>query len=143
MKTAEFLPWHRQTAAAWLGNRDRFAHAWLVHGLAGTGLREFVFAAAAFATLCFVLELPAATQATRPAAKYASSDARTPTMHRMMAGVDREKSMSTVRPYITSRQIQRTKPADRGKQRSVRRTHVATQRPHCDCACVVLSLIAG
>ena len=47
MKTAEFLPWHRQTAAAWLGNRDRFAHAWLVHGLAGTGLREFVFAAAA------------------------------------------------------------------------------------------------
>ena len=47
MKTAEFLPWHRETAAAWLGNRDRFAHAWLVHGLAGTGLREFVFAAAA------------------------------------------------------------------------------------------------
>ena len=47
MKTAEFLPWHREAAAAWLGNRDRFAHAWLVHGLAGTGLREFVFAAAA------------------------------------------------------------------------------------------------
>ncbi len=47
MTMAEFLPWHRQAAELWLGNRDRFAHAWLVHGLAGTGLREFAFAAAA------------------------------------------------------------------------------------------------
>lgn len=47
MTPAAFLPWHRKAAADWLGNRDRFAHAWLVHGLAGTGLREFVFAAAA------------------------------------------------------------------------------------------------
>lgn len=47
MTMAEFLPWHRQAATQWLGNRDRFAHAWLVHGLAGTGLREFAFAAAA------------------------------------------------------------------------------------------------
>ena len=36
-----------ETARAWLGNRDRFAHAWLVHGLAGIGKLDFAVAAAA------------------------------------------------------------------------------------------------
>ncbi len=51
MHPAEFLPWHRALAQQWLGNRERFAHAWLVHGLAGIGKREFAWAAAA-ALLC-------------------------------------------------------------------------------------------
>ena len=51
MSAAAFLPWHQSVAAQWLGNRERFAHAWLVHGLAGIGKREFAWAAAA-ALLC-------------------------------------------------------------------------------------------
>lgn len=51
MSTAAFLPWHQQVAEDWLGNRERFAHAWLVHGLAGIGKKEFALAAAA-ALLC-------------------------------------------------------------------------------------------
>jgi len=50
----QFLPWHLDVAQAWLGARDRFAHAWLIHGLTGIGKREFAFAAAA-SLLC---ELP-------------------------------------------------------------------------------------
>ena len=44
---AHFLPWHTDVAREWLGAKDRFAHAWLIHGLAGIGKREFAFAAAA------------------------------------------------------------------------------------------------
>lgn len=44
---AHFLPWHTEVARDWLGNKERFAHAWLIHGLAGIGKREFAFAAAA------------------------------------------------------------------------------------------------
>lgn len=42
-----FLPWQYDTAHAWLGARERFAHAWLIHGLAGIGKRQFALAAAA------------------------------------------------------------------------------------------------
>ena len=51
MSAAQFFPWQIETAQQWLGQRERFAHAWLVHGLAGIGKREFVFAAAA-ALMC-------------------------------------------------------------------------------------------
>jgi len=44
--SAEFFPWHTQIAQRWLQDRDRFAHAWLIHGLAGTGKRHFARAAA-------------------------------------------------------------------------------------------------
>ena len=47
----QFLPWHAELARKWLGDKERFAHAWLIHGLAGIGKREFAFAAAA-ALLC-------------------------------------------------------------------------------------------
>ncbi|HUH59943.1 MAG TPA: DNA polymerase III subunit delta' [Candidimonas sp.] len=43
---AQFLPWQRETASAWLGRRERFAHAWLIHGLPGIGKRQFALAAA-------------------------------------------------------------------------------------------------
>lgn len=42
-----FLPWHTDVARTWLSAKDRFAHAWLIHGLTGIGKREFAFAAAA------------------------------------------------------------------------------------------------
>ena len=43
-----FLPWQTASAAAWLGGeRARFAHAWLLHGQAGIGKRQFAWAAAA------------------------------------------------------------------------------------------------
>ena len=44
---AEFLPWQRELAAQWLAQGERFAHAWLIHGLAGIGKRSFALAAAA------------------------------------------------------------------------------------------------
>lgn len=44
---AQFLPWHHDVARQWLIAKDRFAHAWLIHGLAGIGKRQFAFAAAA------------------------------------------------------------------------------------------------
>lgn len=44
---AEFLPWQRELASQWLAERERFAHAWLIHGLAGIGKRSFALAAAA------------------------------------------------------------------------------------------------
>jgi DNA polymerase-3 subunit delta' len=51
MSHAAFFPWQVQLAKDWLGARERFAHAWLIHGLAGIGKREFALAAAA-ALLC-------------------------------------------------------------------------------------------
>ena len=42
-----FLPWQQGLASQWLGRRERFAHAWLIHGLAGIGKRQFILAAAA------------------------------------------------------------------------------------------------
>jgi len=47
MSLAAFLPWHLETAHAWLGQRERFAHAWLIHGVAGIGKLQFAAAAAA------------------------------------------------------------------------------------------------
>jgi DNA polymerase-3 subunit delta' len=47
MKQAQFLPWHLDIARGWLAGRERFAHAWLIHGLAGIGKLEFAQAAAA------------------------------------------------------------------------------------------------
>jgi len=46
-----FLPWHAELGRKWLGDKERFAHAWLIHGHAGIGKRDFAFAAAA-ALLC-------------------------------------------------------------------------------------------
>lgn len=43
----EFLPWQRDTASAWLEHRERFAHAWLIHGMPGIGKQHFALAAAA------------------------------------------------------------------------------------------------
>lgn len=43
----QFLPWQLDTAKPWLANRERFAHAWLIHGLAGIGKTQFALAAAA------------------------------------------------------------------------------------------------
>lgn len=43
----EFYPWQRELAQQWLGQRERFAHAWLIHGLAGIGKTQFAQAAAA------------------------------------------------------------------------------------------------
>ncbi|MFC4278247.1 DNA polymerase III subunit delta' [Achromobacter aloeverae] len=44
---ARFLPWQEEIARNWLRQRERFAHAWLVHGLAGIGKLQFAAAAAA------------------------------------------------------------------------------------------------
>jgi len=44
---AQFLPWQHSIAGQWLQTGDRFAHAWLIHGLAGIGKRDFALAAAA------------------------------------------------------------------------------------------------
>ena len=46
-----FLPWQVEPARAWLAGRERFAHAWLIHGLRGIGQVEFALAGAA-ALLC-------------------------------------------------------------------------------------------
>lgn len=43
----EFLPWQKDLASAWLSQRDRFAHAWLIHGMPGIGKQHFALAAAA------------------------------------------------------------------------------------------------
>lgn len=42
-----FLPWQTHIASDWLRQRDRFAHAWLIHGMAGIGKQHFARAAAA------------------------------------------------------------------------------------------------
>lgn len=44
---ASFLPWQEPLAALWLAQRERFAHAWLIHGVPGIGKRQFALAAAA------------------------------------------------------------------------------------------------
>ena len=42
-----FFPWQQDLARQWLlSQKDRFAHAWLIHGLAGIGKREFALSAA-------------------------------------------------------------------------------------------------
>ena len=46
-----FLPWQHETAQRWLADRERFAHAWLIHGLSGIGKTQFALAAAT-ALLC-------------------------------------------------------------------------------------------
>ena len=48
---AQFLPWQQAFATEWLGDGERFAHAWLIHGLSGIGKRNFAMAAAS-ALLC-------------------------------------------------------------------------------------------
>jgi DNA polymerase-3 subunit delta' len=47
MSAVQFLPWQLDVASAWLQSRERFAHAWLLHGLAGIGKVTFATAAAA------------------------------------------------------------------------------------------------
>lgn len=44
-------PWHTALASHWLNHRERFAHAWLIHGMPGIGKTQFALAAAA-ALLC-------------------------------------------------------------------------------------------
>lgn len=45
------LPWHADLASHWLNHRERFAHAWLIHGMPGIGKTQFALASAA-ALLC-------------------------------------------------------------------------------------------
>ena len=47
MQAPGFLPWQQEQARRWLGRRERFAHAWLIHGLPGIGKRAYALAAAA------------------------------------------------------------------------------------------------
>lgn len=42
----DFLPWQTDAARSWLQHRERFAHAWLIHGLRGIGQLEFALAGA-------------------------------------------------------------------------------------------------
>lgn len=51
MELPQFLPWQEASARTWLAGRSQFAHAWLLHGLAGIGKQQFALAAAA-ALLC-------------------------------------------------------------------------------------------
>lgn len=46
MTDGGFLPWHLDLARSWLQTRDRFAHAWLIHGLHGIGQVAFALAGA-------------------------------------------------------------------------------------------------
>lgn len=43
----DFYPWQTEAAQQWLANRERFSHAWLIHGLAGIGKEQFARAGAA------------------------------------------------------------------------------------------------
>jgi DNA polymerase-3 subunit delta' len=43
----DFLPWQQAPARRWLAARERFAHAWLIHGRPGCGQMEFALAGAA------------------------------------------------------------------------------------------------
>lgn len=47
----EFFPWQTEFAQQWLGQRNRFAHAWLIYGQQGIGKRQLAYSAAA-ALLC-------------------------------------------------------------------------------------------
>lgn len=49
--TPQFLPWQEALAEQWLGQNERFTHAWLIHGEEGIGKFQFAHAAAA-AMLC-------------------------------------------------------------------------------------------
>ncbi|MFA5662706.1 DNA polymerase III subunit delta' [Castellaniella sp.] len=51
MQTGSFLPWQTEAARHWLAARERFAHAWLIHGQRGTGQQSFAQGGAA-ALLC-------------------------------------------------------------------------------------------
>ena len=42
----QFFPWQTASAAQWLGDRERFAHAWLIYGPPGIGKLTFARAAA-------------------------------------------------------------------------------------------------
>lgn len=46
MTDGGFLPWHLGLARSWLQSRERFAHAWLIHGLHGVGQVAFAQAGA-------------------------------------------------------------------------------------------------
>lgn len=46
MHLPEFLPWQKDIASQWLGNKERFSHAWIIHGIPGIGKLEFAHAAA-------------------------------------------------------------------------------------------------
>lgn len=47
----QYYPWQKDVAEHWLSHQERFAHAWLIHGLAGIGKVQFARAGAA-ALLC-------------------------------------------------------------------------------------------
>lgn len=47
MTAAAFLPWQQALAQQWLRTRERFAHAWLIHGAPGIGQQDFALAGAA------------------------------------------------------------------------------------------------
>lgn len=51
LSAVQFYPWQQAQARQWLQQRDRFSHAWLIHGLAGIGKVQFAQAGAA-ALLC-------------------------------------------------------------------------------------------
>ncbi|NLY65264.1 MAG: DNA polymerase III subunit delta', partial [Alcaligenaceae bacterium] len=46
MEAPKFLPWQTEIAAQWLGNKERFSHAWIIHGIEGIGKFQFAHAAA-------------------------------------------------------------------------------------------------
>lgn len=48
---ANFFPWQKDIAQQWLSHKERFAHAWLIHGQEGIGKLNFCVAAAR-ALLC-------------------------------------------------------------------------------------------
>jgi DNA polymerase-3 subunit delta' len=47
MTPSRFYPWQTDIANRWLGDRERFAHAWLIQGVEGIGKLDFAIAAAA------------------------------------------------------------------------------------------------
>lgn len=51
MSPLDYYPWQLAEARQWLSQTERFAHAWLIHGLTGIGKVQFAKAAAA-ALLC-------------------------------------------------------------------------------------------
>ncbi len=51
MSPLDYYPWQYEVAQNWLRHTDRFAHAWLIHGVTGIGKVQFAKAAAA-ALLC-------------------------------------------------------------------------------------------